>query len=111
MSLLTAANLLLLFAIVAYYGHSYQHSTMDFMHYKVRIAIPVTNVVMKYLYVHSFILFVISAAAFMAVTAIRALQLTAPLLNRALFGFSVVLAIGAARLLSLPAIGYWRKRR
>ncbi len=110
MSILTIANLLLIFSFVSYFMHAYFRNTVDFLHYRHFMAVPVKNWPMKYVYMNSFILFMISVLFFLLSIAISTFHFGSVALQRAILAVAVVLTLGALRLLTMPPIGQWPKR-
>lgn len=110
MSLLTGARVLLLFAIVAYFSHSYFHGTMDFAFYRSRMAMPLTKSFSKYLYINSFFMFVLCTLVFIFTIVCESLLFDSPAIDRSVLAVSLILAAGAIRLITLPNIGHWRRR-
>lgn len=110
MSLVTITNLLLVFAFVSYFIHSYFHNTVDFTWYRHLMSVPAKNTPLKYLYVNSFIMFMISALVFVASVAIDALQVQSLAAKRTVLALAAVLALGALRLITKPHITKWPQR-
>jgi hypothetical protein len=108
--ILMATKLVLLLATIGYYWHSYWHNTIDFLHYRAKLAIPAANVFLKYVYINSFLLFIFATAVLIASIVIGFARLETTVIDYSLLGVSVLLALGALRLLSLPEIAHWRKR-
>lgn len=110
MSLLTIANLLLIFAFCTYFIHAYFRNTVDFQHYRRLLRVPAVNQFEKYVYAHSFFLFVIAVLAFVASTVLSSFAIPTLLGRRVIFALSVLLAIGAVRMIMLPDMSRWRMR-
>lgn len=108
--ILLVANVILMAAILGYYWHSYWHNTIDFMYYRLRVALPTTSIFWKYVYINSFVLFVVSTAAFVASIGISFAEIETEVIDYSLLALSVVLALGALRLLTLPPITHWPRR-
>jgi len=101
---------LLFVSVVCYFGHSYWHNTMDFTRYKERISLPAANPVLKYLYMHSFFLFVISGALLLGSAVADVLESRSPTVRWSLFAASVLLGITAACILPRPRLETWPRR-
>jgi hypothetical protein len=107
---MTTANILLLAALVCFYIHAYWHNTVDFVHYRARLAFPVVNVLMKYLYANSFLLFAACTILFIAGVGIATTQIANATFAWCWLGFSAVLLAGSTRLLLMKPIGQWPRR-
>lgn len=107
---MTLANVLTLAAVVCYYIHAYWYNTMDFLHYRTRLAFPAANFFMKYLYANSFVLFVTCAIFFIVGTAISIGEFANPTFAWCWLGLSLLLLLGAVRLLMLKSIAQWPRR-
>lgn len=110
MSLLTVTNLLLLFSVVAYCVHSYWHNTIDLMYYRARLTTPVASFANKYIYINSFFLFIISTLTFIVSVVLQAMHNESPRVHYSVFALSVLLTMGAVRLITLPHMRFWRMR-
>lgn len=108
--ILPATHVVILFAAIGYYWHAYWHNTIDFMVYKQRLSIPTSRTFLKYLYGNSFLLFIFSLAVFIISIVIGFARIETPTIDYSILALSVVLALGALRLLTLPPIAHWRKR-
>ena len=103
------SKILLGTALVLYFGHSYWFNTMDFTLYRVRISLPATNVLLKYIHANSFFLFALCAALFIGCVATDAWGLGSRTTNYGFFGASVLLAAGAVGLVMRPHVEDWAK--
>jgi hypothetical protein len=110
MSLLTIGNLLLIFSMISFVMHAYFHNTIDFTMYRARMAIPVSNAPMKYIYINSFFICAFSIALFLFNVVASAFKVNNPVVVYSSLGISILLALLALRLITLPQIGQWPKR-
>ena len=62
------------------------------------------------MYVNSFLLFISSCAVFLVSIVVGFVGIETTVIDYSLLALSVVLALGALRLLTLPGIGHWRRR-
>jgi hypothetical protein len=107
---MTAANAVVLAALICYYIHSYQHNTVDFMHYRTRLEFPAANAFMKYLYTNSFLMFVGCTILFILGVIVSTTKIAGVALAWWWLGSSVVLLAGAVSLLIMKPLGQWRRR-
>ena len=107
---LLVTKLTLLSAAVGYYWHSYWHNNIDFLHYRTKLGMPTAKVFLKYIYVNSFILFIFSTVLLIITVALGFVGGETTAIDYSLLAVSVVLALVAVRLLTLPPITHWRKR-
>ena len=110
MSMLTVANLLLIFAIVAFFSHAYFRNTVDFSYYRTLRGVPAANRVMKVIYINSFFLFIVAVAGFLTSVVFSSFHLETAARDEAVLGLAIVLALLALRLITMPEIGRWRMR-
>jgi hypothetical protein len=111
MSWLGLTKILLIFATVCYFWHSYWHNTMDFSYYWPRLEFPAANFILKYAYTNSFVLFVICSVFLVASAAISAAELKSRVIEFSFLAVSVLLAIGAVCLVTRPRLDHWRRRK
>lgn len=107
---MTAATLVSLAALVCYYIHSYQHNTVDFVHYRERLEFPTSRAFMKYLYTNSFVLFIASVIAFLVSIAASVANVATARFAWSWLGLSALLLLGAVRLLTLQSMAQWPRR-
>src|SRR5437868_14803384 len=100
------AKILLIFATVCYFWHSYWHNTMDFSFYGSRLKFPAANFILKHAYINSFFLFVICAALLLASVVISAAELKSRIIEFSFLAVSALLAIGAICLVTRPQLGH-----
>jgi hypothetical protein len=110
MSWSSLTKILLIFATVCYFWHSYWHNTMDFSFYGPRLKFPAANFILKYAYINSFFLFVICSAFLLASAVISAAELKSRIIEFSFLAISALLAVGAISLVTRPQLGYWRRR-
>jgi hypothetical protein len=107
---MTAANALVLAALVCYYVHSYWYNTMDFLYYRTCLAFPAANSFMKYLYANSFLLFVACVILFIIGVGVSITNSASATLAWSWIAVAVVLLLGAVRLLLMRSIRQWPRR-
>ena len=107
---MTAANVLLLAALVCYYIHAYWHNTIDFVHYRARLDFPATNAFMKYMYVNSFLLFAACAILFVVGVGATITHIAGATFAWCWIGIAMILLVGGVRLLLMRPLGQWPRR-